>query len=168
MDAVLEQAPVSGLAIACVETVLEHGRLDVVAFVLFFWRQTIDLLPEQICLDVLVLEVAPTGLVLPWDAPPFSCSLLGDGLDSLVGVACRNLLDGKSVFIMWNQFQAASSLHFACFELHVIMILGKLTVLRTLIGVFYYLVNKALKGTNFCRNDKGKRFFFCDSMNYLG
>ena len=36
MDAVLEQAPVSGLAIACVEAVLEHGRLDVVAFVLFF------------------------------------------------------------------------------------------------------------------------------------
>ena len=134
MDAVLEQAPVSGLAIACVEAVLEHGRLDVVAFVLFFWRQTLDLLPEQICLDVLVLEVAPTVLVLPWDAPPLSCPLFGDGLDSLVGVACRNLPDGKSVFIMWNQFPAASSLHFACFELHVIMILGKLTVLRTLIG----------------------------------
>ena len=25
MDTVLEQAPVSGLAVACVETVLEHG-----------------------------------------------------------------------------------------------------------------------------------------------
>ena len=168
MDAVLEQAPISGLAVACVETVLEHGRLDVVSFVLFFWRQTLDLLPEQICLDVLVLEVAPTGLVLPWDAPPLSCSLLGDGLDSLKGVASLNIPDSKSVLIMWNQFPAASSLHLACLELHVIMILGKLTVLRTLIGVFYYLVNKALKGTNFCRNDKGKRFFFCDSMNYSG
>ena len=134
MDTVLEQAPVSGLAVACVETVLEHGRLNVVAFVLFFWRKTLDLLPEQICLDVLVLEVAPAGLALPWDAPPLSCSLLGDGLDSLVGVACRNLPDSKSVFIMWNQFPAASSLHLAGLELYVIMAPGKLAVLRTLVG----------------------------------
>ena len=77
MDAVLEQAPISGLAVACVETILEHGRLNVVAFVLFFWRKTLNLLPEQICLDVLVLEVAPTGFVLPWDAPPLSCPLFG-------------------------------------------------------------------------------------------
>ena len=33
MDTVLAQAPVSGLAVACVETVLEHGGLDVVALV---------------------------------------------------------------------------------------------------------------------------------------
>lgn len=116
MDAVPEQTPISGLAVACVETVLEHGRLDVVAFVLFFWRKALDLLPEQICLDVLVLEVAPASLVIPWDAPPLSCSLLGDGLDSLVGVACRNLPDGKSVFIVWNQFPAAPSLHLASLD----------------------------------------------------
>ena len=134
MDAVFEQAPISGLAVACVETVLEHSHLDVVAFVLFFWRKTLDLLSEHVYLDVLVLKVAPAGLVLPWDAPPLSCTLLGDGLDSLVDVACRNLPDSKSVFIMWNQFPTASSLHLAGLELHVIMALSKLTVLGTLVG----------------------------------
>ena len=33
----LEKASVSGLAVACVETVLEHGRLNVVAFALFLY-----------------------------------------------------------------------------------------------------------------------------------
>lgn len=113
MDAVLEQAPVSGLAIACVETILEHGRLDVVSFALFFWRKALVLFPEQVRLDVLVLEIAPSSLVVPRDSPPLSCALLGDGLDNLVGIAFLNLPDGESVLIMWNQFPAASALHLA-------------------------------------------------------
>lgn len=134
MDAVLEQAPISGLAVACVETVLEHGRLNVVAFVLLFGRKALDLLPEQICLDVLVLEVAPAGLVLPWDAPASPRSLIRDGFDCLVGIACRNLPEGKSVFIMRYKFPAASTLHLAGLELHVIVPFGKLAVLGTLVG----------------------------------
>ena len=71
--------------------VLEHGRLNVVAFALFFWRKALDLLPKQICLDVLVVEVAPAGLALPWDAPPPSCSLPGDGLDALLAFGKQRL-----------------------------------------------------------------------------
>ncbi len=43
----LEQALISGLAVACVETVLEHGRLNIVAFVLFFCGKQ---RPEQLLL----------------------------------------------------------------------------------------------------------------------
>ena len=45
MDTVLEQAPVAGLAVARVETILEHGRLDIVSFALLFGRQALYLLP---------------------------------------------------------------------------------------------------------------------------
>ena len=38
MDAVLEQAPVSGLAVTRMKTVLEHGGFDIVALVLLVRR----------------------------------------------------------------------------------------------------------------------------------
>ena len=44
MHTVLEQALVAGLAVARVEAVLEHGRLDVVSLVLLLWRQALNLL----------------------------------------------------------------------------------------------------------------------------
>ena len=86
MDAVLEQAPISGLAVACVETVLEHGGLDVVALVLFFGRKALNLFPKQVGLDVLVLKVPPAGLVVPRYAPPLPRSLVRDGIDCLKGI----------------------------------------------------------------------------------
>ena len=87
MDTVFAQAPVSGLAVACVETVLEHGSLDVVAFVLLLWRKALYLFSEQVGLDVLVLEVSPAGLVVPRYAPPLPRSLVRDGIDCLKGIS---------------------------------------------------------------------------------
>ena len=67
MDAMLEQAHVAGLAVACVETVQEHGSLDVVALVLLLYRKALNLLPEQVGFDILILEVSPPCLVVPWN-----------------------------------------------------------------------------------------------------
>ena len=100
MDTVFAQAPVAGLAIACVETVLEHGSLDVIAFVLLLWRKALNLFPKQVGIDVLVLEVPPAGLARPRYAPALPRTLVRDGLDSLTGVARGYLPDGKAVFIV--------------------------------------------------------------------
>ncbi len=87
MDTVLQQAPVSGFAVACMETVLEHGCLDVISLVLLLGEKTLDLLPEQIRLDVLVLEISPAGLVVPGYSPSLTGALLGNSLDSFIDVS---------------------------------------------------------------------------------
>ena len=126
------------------ETVLEHGRLDVLAlqatrgravsFVLLLGRKALYLLSEQVGLDVLVLEVSPAGLARPRDAPAFPRSLVRDSLDSLKGVARGYFPDGEPVLIMRYQLPAASALHLAGLELHVIVFFGKLAVFWTLVG----------------------------------
>ena len=70
LHTVLEQAPVAGLAIARVETVLEHGGLDVIPLVLFLGRKVFYLSSQPVCLDLGVLEVAPARLVVPRYPPP--------------------------------------------------------------------------------------------------
>ena len=134
MDAVLQQAPVSGLAVACVETVLEHGCLDIVAFMLLFRWEAFNLFPEHVGCNILVFEVPPPGLVVPGNAPSLASALLGNSLHGFIGISRSNLPDRESVFVMRNQFPAASALHFTSLELHIIVGLGKLSVLRTLVG----------------------------------
>lgn len=64
MDAVLYLVPVSGLAVACMETVLEHGSHDIVAFMLFFKREPFDLLSESVDYNDLALEIVPPSLIV--------------------------------------------------------------------------------------------------------
>ena len=45
MHTMFEQAPVSGLAITCMKTVLEHGGFYVIPFMLFLQRKAFYLLP---------------------------------------------------------------------------------------------------------------------------
>ncbi len=142
MDTVLQQAPVSGLVVVCVETVLEHGCLDIISLVLLLRGKNLDLLPEQIRLDVLVFEIPPAGLVAPGYAPSLTGALLGNSLDSFIDVSRCYFPDGESNLVMRYQFPSASTLHLASLKLHVVMISGKLTVLGTPVGtvgiqVFY-------------------------------
>ncbi|MGO5199096.1 hypothetical protein ACTQ1R_03085 [Prevotellaceae bacterium LCP21S3_C11] len=45
MHTMFEQAPISGLAITCMKTVLEHGSFYVISFMLFLQRKAFYLLP---------------------------------------------------------------------------------------------------------------------------
>ena len=45
MHTMFEQAPVSGLAITCMKTVLEHGCFNVIPFMLLLQRKAFYLLP---------------------------------------------------------------------------------------------------------------------------
>ena len=45
MHTMFEQAPISGLAITCMKTVLEHGGFYVIPFMLFLQRKAFYLLP---------------------------------------------------------------------------------------------------------------------------
>lgn len=45
MHTMFEQAPISGLAITCMKTVLEHGSFYVIPFMLFLQRKAFYLLP---------------------------------------------------------------------------------------------------------------------------
>ena len=65
------------------------------------------------------------------DSPSLSVALLCDGF---VGIARGNLPNSKTILVMRNQFPSASTLHFASLELHVIVILRKLSIVGTLVG----------------------------------
>ena len=130
----LQQAPVAGLAVARVKTVLEHGGLYVVTPSLLFRRQALNLLAQLVGLNVLVLKVAPAGLVRPRYSPSLALALIGYGFDRFVCVSCLLVYNRQTVFVVPDEFPAVFSLHLARLEPHACMTIGKSTVLRTLVG----------------------------------
>ena len=110
----LQQAPVSSLAVARVETVLEHGGLYVVAPSLLLRRQALNLLAQPVGLDVLVLKVTPAGLVRPRYSPSLALALIGHGFDRFVCVSCLLVDNSQTVFVVTDEFPAVASLHLAC------------------------------------------------------
>ena len=110
----LQQAPVAGLAVARVGTVLEHGGLYVVAPSLLLRRQALNLLAQPVGLDVLVLKVTPAGLVRPRYSPSLALALIGYGFDRFVCVSCLLVDNSQTVFVVTDEFPAVASLHLAC------------------------------------------------------
>lgn len=95
----LQQAHVAGLAVARVETILEHGGLYVVTPSLLLMRQALNLLAQLVGLDVLVLKVASAGLVRPRYSPSLALALIVYGFDRFVRVSCLLVDNGQTVSI---------------------------------------------------------------------
>ena len=134
MHTMLQQATVARLAISCVKTVLEHCRLDVVPLVLLFRRKTLDLLPQFECLYIFLLKISPPIFAVPGNSPTVEFALLCDGFDGLKCSSCRFFSHGEFVAVMEEKLPAATALHFAGLELHVVMFCREVSVLRTLVG----------------------------------
>ena len=134
MHTMLQQAAVARLAISCVKTVLEHCRLDVVPLVLLFRREALDLLSQFERLYFLLLKIPPFLFAFPGNPPAVEFALLCDGLDCLECPSCRLFSYGELVAVMGKKLPAATALHLAGLELHVVMFCREVPVLRTLVG----------------------------------